>query len=102
LVAKSHLHVVHGHPVQQVDREHDALGVRISGSPGMLPSMPEGPERRVPGHGEHTRDNLATELGLDDGEIRKLVDDSAAQQAPSGVAGRLEAMLHRPARVHSG
>jgi crotonobetainyl-CoA:carnitine CoA-transferase CaiB-like acyl-CoA transferase len=47
----------------------------IPGNPVKLSKMAEGPESRVPWVGEHTRDVLHEELGLDDSAIDQLVAD---------------------------
>jgi crotonobetainyl-CoA:carnitine CoA-transferase CaiB-like acyl-CoA transferase len=47
--------------------------VLLPGNPVKLSKVAEGPETRVPWVGEHTRDVLQAELGLDDRELDELV-----------------------------
>jgi formyl-CoA transferase len=49
-----------------------AQPVLIPGNPVKLSKMAEGPERRVPWHGEHTDEVLRTELSVDDEELASL------------------------------
>jgi formyl-CoA transferase len=46
--------------------------ILVPGNPVKLSKMAEGPETRVPWVGEHTREVLATELGLDDARLDQL------------------------------
>jgi len=60
----------------EMERSDDVEApVVIPGNPVKLSKMAEGPESRVPWLGEHTRDVLHDELGLDDAAIDKLVAD---------------------------
>ena len=47
--------------------------VLVPGNPVKLSKVPDGPERRVPWLGEHTRAVLAAELAIDDGELDDLL-----------------------------
>ena len=53
----------------------EARPVLIPGNPIKLSNVAEGPEHRVPWLGEHTRDILCAELGLDDAELQALADE---------------------------
>jgi formyl-CoA transferase len=49
--------------------------VLVPGNPVKISGMPDGPDRRVPWLGEHTRQVLANELGLAPGDIDTLYAD---------------------------
>jgi crotonobetainyl-CoA:carnitine CoA-transferase CaiB-like acyl-CoA transferase len=53
--------------------------VLIPGNPVKLSKMAEGPETRVPWVGEHTRDVLASELGLDEQQLDALMENGVIQ-----------------------
>lgn len=55
---------------------HDALGlVKAVREPVTYDGQRSDPGRGPPQHGEHTRDILASDLGLDDAEIHRLFDE---------------------------
>ena len=56
--------------------------VLIPGNPVKLSSVAEGPETRMPWLGEHTRDVLRDELGLDDDELDRLGAEGAIEGTP--------------------
>jgi crotonobetainyl-CoA:carnitine CoA-transferase CaiB-like acyl-CoA transferase len=56
--------------------------VLIPGNPVKLSKVADGPETRVPWLGEHTRDVLRDELGLDDGELDRLTAEGAIEGTP--------------------
>jgi crotonobetainyl-CoA:carnitine CoA-transferase CaiB-like acyl-CoA transferase len=67
------VHLARRHMLVEMDRTDGvAEPVVVPGNPVKLSKMTEGPESRVPWVGEHTRDVLRAELGLDDDELQAL------------------------------
>ena len=67
-------HLAAHHMLVEMPRADDvARPVIVPGNPVKLSRMQEGPESRVPWVGEHTREVLRAELGLDDRELDALV-----------------------------
>jgi formyl-CoA transferase len=57
--------------------------ILIPGNPVKMSAVAEGPETRVPWVGEHTFGVLHEELGLDDDELARLVEDGAIVGPPA-------------------
>jgi crotonobetainyl-CoA:carnitine CoA-transferase CaiB-like acyl-CoA transferase len=69
-------HVAARHMLVELPRTDGvAEPILVPGNPVKLSKMAEGPERRVPWVGEHTREVLAAELGLDDTRLDQLAAD---------------------------
>ena len=61
----------------EVDRPDSDEPLLVVGNPIKMSKVPEGPVRRWPTLGEHTRSVLETELGLDGSEIDRLGESGA-------------------------
>ena len=69
-------HVQARHMLVSIPRTDDvAEPVLVPGNPVKLSKMVDGGDTRVPWHGEHTREVLASELGLSESELDKLHDE---------------------------
>lgn len=69
-------HVAARHMLVAMDRTDDVEEpVLVPGNPIKLSKMVDGGDTRVPWHGEHTREVLATELGLSESELDALGDE---------------------------
>ncbi len=69
-------HVAARHMLVEMDRTDDVEEpVLVPGNPVKLSKMVDGGDTRVPWHGEHTRDILATELGLSESALDALSDE---------------------------
>ena len=69
--------------IVEIDRpDGEEPPVLIPGNPVKLSKVADGPEARVPWLGEHTRDVLRDELGLDDDELDRLGAEGAIEGTP--------------------
>ena len=76
-------HLLQRNMILELDRpDGEEPPVLIPGNPVKLSKVADGPERRVPWLGEHTREVLRDELGLDEDELDRLTAEGAIEGTP--------------------